>query len=157
MGDFKVMLDYGHNPAGYDAVIKFLQKMEANRLVGILGVPGDRLDRNIRDIGEMCGKVFSKIYLKEDNDLRGRVPGEVIGILYEVLIQNGMEKENIEIMYSEIMALEKAILDAQPGDLLVMLYEEFEPAFELINKLKEELGRSMNFAELAAEEALNMS
>lgn len=154
MGDFKVMLDYGHNPAGYNAVIKFLKKQNVNRIVGIIGVPGDRLDRNIRTVGEICSKVFSKLYLKEDNDLRGRIPGEVTDILFDALSENGMAKENIEIVYSEIMALEKAILDAQPGDLIVMLYEEFEPAFALINKLKEELVRNFDFEKIGAEGAL---
>jgi cyanophycin synthetase len=153
MGEFKVMLDYGHNPAGYKAVIKFLQKMEADRLVGIIGVPGDRLDRNIQEVGQMCSKVFSKIYLKEDDDLRGRVQGEVIGILFDSLIKNGTAEESIEVVYSEIMALEKAILDAQPGDLIVMLYQEFEPAIALINKLMEELRTSLNFAKEAIEDA----
>jgi len=139
MGDFKVMLDYSHNSAGYNAVAGFIEKMDATRLVGVVGIPGDRLDRNIKEVGCISAKVFSKIYIKEDRDLRGRQPGEVAKILYEAVIESGYKRENVEVIHSEIKALETAILDAQPGDLIVMLYEEFEPAVDLVNRFKQEL------------------
>jgi len=143
MGDFKVMLDYGHNPAGYSEAIKFITRMNASRNVGIIGMPGDRLERNFREVGKMCSRVFSRIYIKEDEDLRGRKPGEVAGIFYEAVLENGMREENIEIIYPELKALEKAMLDAQPGDIIVMFYEKFEPAFELISRFRQEMERSI--------------
>ena len=139
MGDFKVMLDYGHNPSGYRAVIDFIRKMDAGRYVGIIGMPGDRPDKSIREVGGMCGKAFSRIYIKEDEDLRGRKPGEVAGIFYDAVAKSGMKKENITIINSELKALETAMLDAQPGDLIIMFYEKFEPAVELVNRFKQEL------------------
>ncbi|MCX8130751.1 MAG: cyanophycin synthetase [Clostridia bacterium] len=142
LGDFKVMLDYGHNPGGYAQVTRFLKKMEANRLVGVIGVPGDRIDRNVKEIGELCGKVFDKIYIKEDRDLRGRKPGEIAGLLYESVIKSGLKKENIIIIPSEEKALETAILDAQPGDLITMLYEEYEPAYGVVTRFIKELENS---------------
>ncbi|MEG6612789.1 cyanophycin synthetase [Pseudoclostridium thermosuccinogenes] len=152
MGNFKVMLDYGHNPAGYKALIKFLQKTDAKRLVGIIGVPGDRLDRNIREVGEICGKVFSNIYIKEDRDLRGRKPGEVADILYEGVMKSPIEKENVKIIRNELEALETAMLDAQPGDMIVMLYEEFEPAVELVSRFAHELEKNSLCTDLEVKE-----
>ncbi|HHW49129.1 MAG TPA: cyanophycin synthetase [Clostridiaceae bacterium] len=142
MGDFKVMLDYGHNPAGYRAVVDYVKKIKASRLVGIIGIPGDRMDKHIEEVGELCGKVFSKVYIKEDDDLRGRSSGEVAGILYNALIRGGMGKECIEIIYSEQKALETALHDAQPGDLVVMFYEKFEPALEIVERFKEEIEKN---------------
>lgn len=139
MGDFKVMLDYGHNPAGYLEVMKFLDKIDAKRLVGVIGMPGDRDDLSIYKAGEICSKCFSKIYIKEDSDLRGREPGEVAGILYDAVISSGTKKENVEIIYSEDRALEKALLDAQPGDFVVMFYENFERAAEVVERVRREL------------------
>ena len=149
IGDFKVMLDYGHNPAGYKAVIKSVQKMYASRFVGIIGMPGDRLNRNYNEVGEMCSRVFSRIYIKEDNDLRGRKPGEVADIFYKSLIKCGVKEESIEIVYSELRALETAIMNAQPGDLIIMFYEEFEPAVELIERVRQELEQSNVRSEVA--------
>jgi len=142
MGNFKVMLDYSHNPADYKAVFRFIQKMGAARLVGVIGMPGDRMDKNIMEVGEICSKAFSQIYIKEDVDLRGRKQGEVAGILYNTILEKGCRKENVQVIYSEIKALETAILDAQPGDLIIMFYEEFEPAVELVNRFRQELEES---------------
>lgn len=139
MGNFKVMLDYGHNTAGYSSVIGFIRKLGAERLVGVIGVPGDRLDRNIYEIGKISAKAFSYVIIKEDGDLRGRQPGEVAGILYNAVVGNGMKKDDVRIINSELKALETAILDAKPGDLIVMFYEELEPALEMVTKFKKEL------------------
>lgn len=142
MGNFKVMLDYSHNLAGYREVARFIEKLPAKRFVGVVGMPGDRTDSSIIEAARICGNYFEKIYIKEDNDLRGRAPGEVAGIFYDVVLKNGAAKENVEIIYSELKALEKAILDAEPGDFIVMFYEEFEPSFGLLNKLKDELNKN---------------
>ncbi|HOM01278.1 MAG TPA: cyanophycin synthetase [Acetivibrio sp.] len=142
MGDFKVMLDYSHNPAGYSEVMKFLDRIEAKRLVGIIGMPGDRDDSSIYKAGEICSKYFSKIYIKEDDDLRGREPGEVAGIFYDAVISSGTGKENVEIVYSEDRALEKALLDAQSGDFIVMFYEDFERAVEVVERIRRELAEN---------------
>jgi cyanophycin synthetase len=142
MGGFKVMLDYSHNPAGYSEVMKFLEKIDTKRLVGIIGMPGDRNDSSIYKAGKICSKYFSKIYIKEDNDLRGREPGEVAGILYDAVISSGTKKENVEIIYSEVRALEKALLDAEPGDFIVMFYEDFERAVEVVERIGKQFAKN---------------
>jgi cyanophycin synthetase len=139
LGEFRVMLDYGHNPAGYRAVLNFIRRIGAKRYVGIIGMPGDRPDRSMREVGAMCGKCFSKIYIKEDEDLRGRNPGEVAQIFLKSVMDAGMKKENIKVILPELKALETAVLDAEPGDLVVMFYEKFEPAVDLIEKFSQEL------------------
>ncbi len=138
MGTFKVMIDYSHNIAGYSAVVKFMQRIKAKRLVGIIGMPGDRQDSNLKEVGELCANSFHKIYIKEDIDLRGRRRGEVADIFEQSIISAGAKRENVEIIYRETEALEKAMLDAQPGDLIALFYEEFEPAIHVINRFKKE-------------------
>ncbi len=143
LGDFRVMLDYAHNSAGYREVAKLASSMGAKRLVGVVGMPGDRLDRNITEVGEICAKTFSRIYIKEDRDPRGRKPGEVAALLYNAIAGAGFKKENIYIIRDEVKALEAAIVGARAGDLVVMLYEEFGPAFELVQKYRREMERSL--------------
>ena len=138
MGCFKVMIDYSHNIAGYLAVIKFIRKVKAKRLVGIVGMPGDRLDTNIKEVGEICAQSFNKIYIKEDIDLRGRERREVAELLETSIINSGAKKECVEIVLNETEALEKAMLDAQPGDMIVLFYEEFDPVVQVILKFKKE-------------------
>ncbi len=138
MGDFKVMIDYSHNIAGYCAVIKFIQRIKAKRLVGVLGMPGDRLDSNIKEVGELCAKSFGKMYIKEDIDLRGRKKREVAELLERSILDSGAIRENVEIILSETEALEKAMLDARPGDMIALFYEELEPVIQVITKFKKE-------------------
>mgnify|MGYP000902035562 CR=1 FL=1 len=137
VADFKVILDYGHNSAGYEAMASFIRNIDAKRKIGIIGIPGDRLDRNIYEVGRISAGMFSYIYIKEDNDLRGRQPGEVANILYNSVIENGMHKDNVDIIYSESLALSTAIENAMPGDLIVMFYEDFDKAYEIVMKYKD--------------------
>jgi cyanophycin synthetase len=134
LGDFQVLLDYGHNFSGYQSVIQFVSTLNAARLVGVIGMPGDRLDRSIFEVGKISGQAFSKLYIKEDIDLRGRPEGEVASILYHGAISGGANENNIEIISSELDALKAAINGAFPGDLIVMFYESFETAFQLIQE-----------------------
>ncbi len=142
MGQFKVMLDYGHNPAGFEEVIKFIKKLDVSRLVGIIGMPGDRPDSSMCSAARICASAFDRLYIKEDADLRGREAGEVADIFFDAVIKNGIAKENAEVIYSEVKALEKAILDAQPGDFIVIFYEDFEACLKVINELRSEIQRS---------------
>lgn len=132
MGSFRVLLDYGHNCSAYQSVMQFINNMNAARLVGIIGVPGDRLNKTIFDIGQISGQAFSKIYIKEDEDLRGRSAGEVAGILYNGAVSGGADRKNMEIVLSETEALKAAINNALTGDLIVMFYEKFDKAYELV-------------------------
>lgn len=141
MGDFRVMLDYGHNPAGYNAVTGCMAAIQAGRYVGVIGMPGDRSNKNIREVGEICGQAFGQIYIKEDMDLRGRKPGEVAGLLFDAVISAGMDKDCIEVIHSELKALETAILNAQQGDLIVVFYEDFEASLKLVESMKDERGK----------------
>ena len=124
MGGFTVMLDYGHNKAGYSAVIDMAGHFRAPVYTGVIGMPGDRRDESIIEVGRLCGRFFSRLYIKEDNDLRGRDAGEVAGLLYSGAIEAGMDKDRIAVIYQEDLALKKAIMDAVPGEMIIMFYEE---------------------------------
>ena len=141
MGDFRVMLDYGHNPAGYNAVTGCMATIQAGRHVGVIGMPGDRSNKNIKEVGEICGQTFAQLYIKEDMDLRGRKPGEVADLLYDAAISTGMDRDCVEVIHSELKALETAILNAQQGDLIVVFYEDFEATLKLVESMKDERGK----------------
>lgn len=136
LGDFQVLLDYGHNLSGYRSVLQFINSLDASRLVGVIGMPGDRRDEAIFQVGQLAGNQFAKLYVKEDRDLRGRAPGETANILYHGAITAGAESENIEIILSETDALEAAIKNAFPGDLIVIFYEDYDKALGLIQKFR---------------------
>ncbi|MGE5613945.1 MAG: cyanophycin synthetase [Bacillota bacterium] len=141
MGDFTVMLDYAHNAAGYRAVAEMIRSFGATGLTGVIGMPGDRRNECIHEVGRLCGRSFTKLYIKEDSDLRGRKAGEVADILYNAAVEEGMSPECITVIYSETKAFETAILEASPGEMVVLFYESLEPALEVIEKCRGILGR----------------
>ncbi|NLY43057.1 MAG: cyanophycin synthetase [Clostridiaceae bacterium] len=142
LGHFNVLVDYGHNIAGYKTVIESAKRLGAKRLVGVIGMPGDRMDRHIRQVGRLCGENFDFLYVREDKDRRGRKPGEVAALLKDAALEGGISKENIEVIYNEVEALQKAMLDSRPGDLIVIFYEQFEPVIECIRNMSAEVEES---------------
>lgn len=133
----KVMLDYGHNAVGYGEVIRFLERQGAKRLVGVIGVPGDRRDDAIGKVGALCGSHFDRIIVKEDKDLRGRAPGEVANILKSAA-ERGKAKR-VDVVLSEREALKKAINEASEGDFITVFFEKYEPLRSLIEEFAGEI------------------
>ena len=135
--DCKVMLDYGHNVAGYEQAIRFLERQSAGRLVGVIGVPGDRRDEAIGKVGALCARHFDKLIIKEDHDLRGRKPGEVASLLRSAA-QHANAGE-VEVVLSEREALQKAVSEAKRGDFIAVFYEKYEPLKALLTECAKEM------------------
>lgn len=130
--DYKIMLDYAHNPAGYEEVIKICEKLDCSRRIGIIGMPGDRPDDAVKTAGTLAAKTFDMIYIKEDTDLRGRKSGVIPQIIHDAIIQSGFSGKKVMIINDELEALRHAMNSAQKDDLIVVLYEEIEPLLDLI-------------------------
>lgn len=135
LGAYKVLLDYGHNYAGYSCVIDLISRLQPSRKVGIIGVPGDRKDSDIIEVGKLCGRGFDVIYIKEDEDLRGRVSGEVTRLLSSGIEQSGNNPQ-VKAILSEREALRTAIENSQPGDIIAAFYEKLSPLQELVSQIK---------------------
>lgn len=125
LNGFQVMMDYGHNPAGYQQALKTCRTLASGRLIGVIGMPGDRPDDAMRDVGKQCAQVFSRIIIKEDKDLRGRAPGEVADIFLRAIKKTGFPASEVIIIENELNALKSAVADAVPGDFIAVFYENY--------------------------------
>lgn len=134
--NFKVVVDYGHNIGGYRAVISGLKKLGAKRLVGVIGVPGDRKDENITQLGRISGEEFEYVYIKEDKDKRGRKEGETAAILEMGLLSTGMDRSSYRVILDEGEALNAAMENAEDGDCIVVFYEDYEYIINTITNFK---------------------
>jgi cyanophycin synthetase len=135
-----VILDYGHNIEGYKAVLEGAKAIKHRKFIGVIGVPGDRLDSNILQVGNIAGSYFDNIYIKEDEDKRGRKTGEVAGLLEKGVLASGFNPKNMNIVLNEVEALETAIDKAMPGDVIIIFFEKFEPLVQLVKeKIKMEI------------------
>ncbi|MDA8235799.1 MAG: cyanophycin synthetase [Clostridia bacterium] len=132
----KIILDYGHNLAGYRAVITMLHKVKKGRLTGVIGVPGDRTNESIIKIGQLAGKGFSRLYVKEDRDLRGRAPGEAGALLCGGALEGGITPERVTYIPDEGQAIKEALINAEPGDTVAVFYENLEAAIQAIKEFQ---------------------
>ena len=128
MEGYSVVLDYGHNPAGYLAVISAVKKLGAKHLVGVIGAAGDRADDTLLTLGRIAGKHFDKLYIKEDRDLRGRAKGETATILAEGAQEAGVKARDMTLLLDERTAIRRALENAQKGDTIVIFYEDYDGA-----------------------------
>ncbi|MDU2063832.1 MAG: cyanophycin synthetase [Sporomusaceae bacterium] len=138
VGAVRICIDYGHNPAGYSALIQTVKQLGAKRLVGVIAAPGDRQDSCILNIGRKAGCGFDKVIIKEDEDLRGRRPGEVAALLRQGMMEGGLTAKQIEVIYSETEAVRAALTQAKAGDLIVIFYEKYRLVDEIVTAYEAE-------------------
>jgi len=124
--DVKICVDYGHNFAGYQAILNLARRMRPKRLVGVIGAPGDRRDDVIFRLGRLAGKGFDFIYIKEDADLRGRRAGETAALLKSGVLDVSFSEGKIRTILKEEEAVRAALHHAQRGDFIVVFYENYE-------------------------------
>ncbi|MEP6689255.1 MAG: cyanophycin synthetase [Gemmatimonadales bacterium] len=118
---FKVILDYGHNPAAVEAMCELVERLEiVGRRIVVLAAPGDRRDQDIADIGRIAAGHFERYILRRDDHLRGRQPDEVPHLLRDALLAGGVPAEQILVIPDEQVATDTALREAQPGDLLLI-------------------------------------
>jgi cyanophycin synthetase len=118
---FKVILDYGHNPAAVEAMCELVERLEVvGRRICVLAAPGDRRDQDIFEIGRIAAGHFDRYICRRDDHLRGRRPDEVPQLLREALIANGVPAEEILVIPNEEAAADTALREAEPGDLLLI-------------------------------------
>jgi cyanophycin synthetase len=118
---FKVIVDYGHNPAAVEAMCGLVKRLDvAGRRLCVLAVPGDRRDQDITDIGRIAAGNFDRYICRRDDQLRGRRPDEVPNLLREALLANGVSSEQIEVIPEEQLAVDAALREAETGDLLLI-------------------------------------
>lgn len=130
LGEFHAMVDYAHNPHSYEALAGFVQNWPGE-CIGVIGGPGDRRDEDFVTLGKLSAEMFDRIYVKEDDDNRGRPRGDAAE-----LIRQGIQLANSTVSYETILNETEAIntaLDNAPKDsLVVILPESVSRAIELI-------------------------
>lgn len=121
LGKNHALVDYAHNPAGYQAVGEFVKNWQGQR-IGVVGGPGDRRDEDLILLGQIAADVFDQIIVKEDDDKRGRREGEVADLIIEGICQVKPDC-HYEIILDENQALNVA-LDNAPQDSIVVIFPE---------------------------------
>jgi cyanophycin synthetase len=131
---FRVIVDYAHNPAAFNAMRELIERLRPGyqRVIGVTSAPGDRRDIDIREDGEIAGRMFDLVVIKEDDDRRGRAPGGIASIIREGAMSVGMRDDQIIVMLDELTAVRHALSLGRPGDLLVIFADNITPVWKTI-------------------------
>ncbi|MCW5832029.1 MAG: cyanophycin synthetase [Labilithrix sp.] len=136
---FKVIVDYGHNPAAVQAMSDFAQRLECTgRRVCVLSGPGDRRDEDLRAIARAAGEAFDRIILRRDDDLRGRGADEVPRMMEAELLAGGFPREELEVIPDEQAAIDAALRSAKRGDLLLLFADKISRTWKQVIYFKPE-------------------
>ncbi len=138
---FKVIIDYCHNVDGMRRLTEFVDLTMADggtpgdlhgatrtgRAIGVIGVPGDRRNRDQHELGMVAAQSFDEIYVREDRNLRGRRPGETAANVLEGVRRAqsaGARCQRAEAIPDELEAARAGMSRALPGDLVVICVDD---------------------------------
>jgi cyanophycin synthetase len=132
LGGQRVVMDYCHNVAGLEAISDFVSRMEADRTVAVISMPGDRSNEDMEAFGRLAAKTFDRIIIREDDNRRGRPEGEIAGRLRDAAIEGGKAEGDIEVVLDEMEAARRAVDTSDKSDLLVLLVDKPVKIWEML-------------------------
>ncbi|MEU4215912.1 cyanophycin synthetase [Actinoplanes sp. NPDC026623] len=135
LGEVTLFIDYAHNPAAIAAVLRTLHRLFGpNRCLAAVTLPGDRRDDLLTASAQVLADGVTRVVLYEDEDLRGRTPGEV-----PALVEREMRARRPQLRavraHGHRAAVEAALRLAAPGDVVLVLYEKLAAILEHLEEL----------------------
>lgn len=130
---FQVLIDFAHNPAGYEAIEDYLKNVEATKKIGIISGVGDRRDKDIYECGKIAGRMFDYIIIRNEKHLRGRPEEEINGLIISGIQDSGRDV-SYEIIPKEIEALKHAMSMAEEGTFITALSDVVSNAIDLVQE-----------------------
>ncbi|MEN1758877.1 cyanophycin synthetase [Anoxynatronum sibiricum] len=119
MGEFKVVVDYGHNIGAINATGDFIKGLMPGRKIRMASGVGNRRQEDILAFGRALAMYYDHIVLC-DSDPRGRTVGETAQIVNEGLLEGGFTPEMVTLVTDEKEATKVSLEMAKPGDLVVL-------------------------------------
>ncbi len=129
ISDFKVLVDYGHNPAAVKALSEVFPHLSKGRVVGMHSGTGNRREEDILEFGRVLGRVYDRIVLT-DSDPRRRSQGETAEIVKRGILDTGFMEEDITVLLDSREATRTALEMAKAGDLVVIQADNVDEVLE---------------------------
>jgi cyanophycin synthetase len=130
---FRVILDYGHNAAAIASISQLVDRLETRgRRICVLAAPGDRRDEDIRAIADQAAGHYDYYICKADDHRRGRGHDEAPQMLRSRLKESGIDDSRIEVIPSEVEAVDAALAIAQEGDLVVIFGDNIKRCWKQV-------------------------
>jgi cyanophycin synthetase len=119
-----VVVDYGHNLGAFQAICDMMSAWHSVETIGVISLPGDRADSLLHEAARVAACGFQRLIIREDEDKRGRAPGEVAGQLCQVVKRQypGLDPT---VIIDEGEAYRHALRLASPGKVIVLFYDDY--------------------------------
>ena len=135
--DFRFMIDFAHNPDGFNGIKAFLSHIDSPLKIGIIAGTGDRRDEDIRELGKIAAEMFDYVILRQEKFLRGRTEENILTLLIEGMRSVDQNKP-FEIVSKEVEAIKYAMSMAKPGTFIVALSDVIDNAIETVQDYQEQ-------------------
>ena len=129
-GEAAVIVDYAHNPSALAALVASLPAFPHRRR-SLVFTPSNRRDEDVTAMGRIIGDGFDRVLLYRDEGNNDRADGELNTLLRRG-IAAGERHPDVTETRGELAAIEAAMADLQPGDLLVLGVEAIEEALAFV-------------------------
>jgi len=128
--DFEVVVDYAHKPDAIEAALATLRPLTAGSLIVVLGAGGDRDPGKRPLMGRAARELADRVLVTSDNP-RNEEPEAIID---QVMEGAGPDAERDA---DRRRAIGRAIVDAEPGDVVVIAGKGHEQGQEFERGRKE--------------------
>lgn len=129
--DFKIMVDFAHNPDGLKGIRDFLHTLDAHHHTGIISGTGDRRDDDLREIGRIAASMFDDVIICQEKYLRGRTRENITDLILE-----GLKEVKPDVAYITIHngkdALDVAFKKATSGNFITIIGDTVDNAVKLV-------------------------
>ncbi|RZK38375.1 MAG: cyanophycin synthetase [Pedobacter sp.] len=127
--EFKILVDFAHNPDGFNGIKAYLQTVAATEHVGVISGTGDRRDEDIIETARIAAKMFDKVVICQEKYLRGRKQQELIDLLLKGLKE---VKPNmpIEINNNGEDCMKNLVNNATSGSFITILSDTIDNAIQ---------------------------
>lgn len=129
--EFKVLVDFAHNPDGFNGVKAYLQTVEATEHVGVISGTGDRRDEDIIETARIAAQMFDRVIICQEKYLRGRKQQELIDLLLTGLKEVKPDIQ-IDINNKGDECLKNLIDNAKPGSFVTILSDTIDNAIKKV-------------------------
>jgi UDP-N-acetylmuramoyl-L-alanyl-D-glutamate--2,6-diaminopimelate ligase len=111
----KVLVDYAHTQDALYNVLNCLQEIAGNNIITVFGCGGNRDTSKRPEMGKVATQ-FSKLTVITNDNPRNENPNDIIANILEGIPDNA----NIQIEPDRDKAIQKAIMAATPGDIVLI-------------------------------------
>ncbi|HEY6724261.1 MAG TPA: UDP-N-acetylmuramoyl-L-alanyl-D-glutamate--2,6-diaminopimelate ligase, partial [Polyangiaceae bacterium] len=121
--DIRVLVDYAHTPGALERVLQAVSELPHRELVCVFGCGGDRDASKRPEMGAVVGRLATRSIVTNDNP-RSEEPARIASAICAGL---DSEAADYEVIFDRARAIDRAILGATSGDVVLIAGKGHEP------------------------------